>query len=155
MLNIVYRLDDGWAARVVPIPTYQPFSKKWIRCALLELTDTEFNRIVQCDTHHHEWPVDEMRNLTAITGRPEPVRKAISAFVSVKAVDVVEYINGFSEITDSGNRMADAKAYRKVATWLRCFRLSTREESHHPLRGFNAVIFEKHLSTINRIVSTK
>lgn len=143
-------LEDGWEKRVVPIPTYQPFSKKWIRCALLHLTDSEYAHLVKCDSVHDEWLLGQTRNFTSITGRPEHARKAVSAFVQVKCVDLIAYMNGFKSVPISKNRMNDAKEYRHTAIPMKVTRISNGVVSRHPLRAFNTVIFEQHIENIER-----
>lgn len=141
-------LETEWEKRVVPIHTFQQFSKKWIGCALLKLTDSEYRSLVQRDSVHDQiWLIGETRTFSSITSRPEPARKAVSAFVQVNAKELVDYMKGFKAVPNSGNRMNDAKAYGKNAT-LNVTRLSTGEASKHPLQGFNAVIFEEHVKTI-------
>ena len=143
-------LDDDWQSRLVPIHTFQKFSKKWIQCELLDLTETEYKRIVAADSLHDQWDVKDTRDLSAITGRATPVRKAISAFVRVSAADLTRYIADFALVLNSGNRMTDAKQYRNTAKALPATRLSTGAVSAHPMRAFNTVIFEEHVATIQK-----
>ena len=145
-------LEDDWKSRVTPIHTYQPFSQKWIHCSLLQLNENEYNKIFEVDKVHDAWPTDETRDLSSITGRSEPVRKAISAFVTVTKDQLLEYMYGFSKTPASKNRMADAKAYRNSAKPLVVTRMSTNETFEYPLRGFNTVIFEEHVDAISKHV---
>jgi hypothetical protein len=143
-------LDPDWESRRVPIHTFQKFSKKWIHCELLDLNATEYNRIVAADLVHDQWDVKDTRDLSAITGRATPVRKAISAFVRVSAADLTRYIADFALVPNSGNRMTDAKEYRNSAKPITATRLSTGDTSAHPMRAFNTVIFEEHVAVIQK-----
>lgn len=145
-------LEGDWRSRVTPIHTFQKFSKKWIHCSLLRLTKVEFERLVVLDASHDQWDVATTYDLSAETGRPALVRKAIKAFVRVDGADLAQYIHGFTAVADSGNRMSDAKTYRGSAKPLKATRLSTREITEHPLRAFNTVIFEEHAKTITAAI---
>jgi hypothetical protein len=140
-------LDPDWKTRVVPIHTFQKFSKKWIWCCLLRLTKKEYDNILAADKIHHEWKNAETRDLSKITGRSAPVRKAISSFVTVDAKDLLQYIENFSKVVVTEDRMKDAKTYRENK--LKITRMSSGEILELPLRAFNTVIFEEHVKKIS------
>jgi hypothetical protein len=141
-------LDADWRQRTVPIHTFQKFSKKWIWCTLLRLTRTEYNRLLVADYEHDNWNVSETRDLSSVTGRTTPARKAVSRFVELEASDLTTYIQNFSEVSASNNRMNDAKTFRNTSPPLKVTSLFSRTTSSHPLRAFNTVIFEEHVRTI-------
>ncbi len=141
-------LEDDWRQRTIPIHTFQKFSKKWIWCTLLKLTQVEYDRLKGADSDHDNWDVSETLDLSSITRRTAPTRKAISRFVEVEASELINYIKNFSIVDTSNNRMNDAKGYRNTFPHLTVTSLFSRAQSSHPLRAFNTVIFEEHVSTI-------
>ena len=141
-------LDDDWKSRSIPLHTLQKRSGKWMWCFVIKLTKTEYDRIVKEDANHDSWLVSDLRDLSNITTRVKPVRKEMSAFVSVDAFEMIKYIRNFSKVLRSENREADAKLYR--VNTLNAKRLSTNELVERPMRAFNTVIFEEHLDNIIR-----
>ncbi len=140
-------LDKDWRNRVVPVHTFQKFSKKWIWCSLLFLSDNEYARVCSADRALDSWDPSEKRDMCAITKRKTPVRKGLKALVAVNAGQMLDYMSKFKGMPVSDNRMNDAKQFRNTHV-LNGFRLSTLAPVSHPLRGFNAVIFEEHVDTI-------
>jgi hypothetical protein len=147
-------LDKDWRSRVVPIHTFQKFSKKWIWCSLLSLTDNEYARITLADKALDSWNPEDKRDMSAVTKRKTPVRKGLQALVKVKADDMLRYMTEFAAMPASDNRMNDGKQFRK-GHQLAGYRLSTLEPVSHPLRAFNAVIFEEHVDTIRASLQKK
>lgn len=138
-------LDAFWKQRVVPVHIFQPFSKKWIWCFRLELTDQEYARFVAANDALKHWPVDETKNFAPITGRTTSVRKSITTFVSVPLQTFRAYIAKFTAtVQKSKNRLTDAKEYRSKET-LHAVQLSdSNAKLDIALRAFNIVIFEEH-----------
>lgn len=147
-------LDADWRSRVVHIHTYQKFSKKWIWCELLMLSDNEYVRVSQADKALDSWDVNEKKDMSTITKRKTPVRKGLNSLVKVKSADLVNYLSAFASSPKTDNRMNDGKLFR-VNNKLNGYRISTLEPVSYPLRGFNAVIFEEHVDTIRAVVGTK
>lgn len=140
-------LDSTWRNRIIPIHIFQPFSKKWIWCSMLEVNTDEFGRLIAADISLDLWNVDKTLDLSAQTGRKNLVRKAISKLVSVPINELCEYITRFSEVPKSKNRLSDAKLYRENTFTVT--RLSNNKDiMQFPLRAFNTVIFEDHVETI-------
>jgi hypothetical protein len=144
-------LDINWRNRIVPIHIFQPFSNKWIWCSMLEVTDDEFQQLIEADQALDSWSIDEKRDLSKLTGRQASVRKAISKLVIVPVTELCDYITHFSnDVSKSKNRLADAKTYRERAT-LNVSRISNcNDKMQFPLRAFNTVIFENHVETIKK-----
>jgi len=140
-------LNTTWRNHIVPIHIFQPFSKKWIWCSMLEVTDDEYQRLIEADRALDSWNVDEKRDFSKLTGRKTLVRKAIAKLVSAPTSELCEYITQFSTVPKSKNRLADAKAYRDKT--FKVSRISdTKDTMQFPLRAFNTVIFEDHVETI-------
>lgn len=141
-------LEADWKSRITPLHTFQPFSKKWIWCILLKLTKAEYANLMITDMSTDSWPISETRDFSALTGRPEYVRKAISAFVQVSSVRMLSYVSQFRDLPGTDNRMKDAKLFQTSRDPLHLTRLSTGQVYELPLRAFNLVIMEKHAETI-------
>jgi len=140
-------LNTTWRNRIIPIHIFQPFSKKWIWCSMLEVTDDEYQRLIEADRVLDSWNADVKRDFSKWTGRKEPVRKAIAKLVSVPTTELCAYIEQFTTVPKSKNRLADAKAYREKT--FNVSRISdTNDKMQFPLRAFNIVIFEDHVQTI-------
>jgi 8-oxo-dGTP pyrophosphatase MutT (NUDIX family) len=139
-------LNPDWKTRCKELHTFQPFSKKWIWCLQLELNDGEFDRLVTLDTRLDAWPVEELRDFSALTTRAAPARKALKALLLADQAEVVKYLENFCSFPASGNRMKDAKTYgSNKAILFECYRLSCPAATYQRrLRGFNLVIFETH-----------
>lgn len=88
------------------------------------------------------WNAAEMRDFTALTGRTEKSRKALSELVIVPEKAFKEFIRDFSaNCPRSNNRMADAKGFQKT---LLVSPLQGGPSRSIRLRAFNTVIFEEH-----------
>lgn len=146
-------LDPGWESRVKIFHTFQPFTKKWIWCFHLDLTDSEFQKLVELDRAHDNWALGDEKDFSKITGRKQPARKAISGIAMVSKEDVLKYMTGFAAVERSKNRMADAKTYGKDENILfTCARISDPGTKYkRRLRGFNLVIFEEHLADFAKL----
>lgn len=136
--------DQPIKDRVEQVSVFQPISKKWIHCYNIELTDNEYEQIVEIDKLHDSWDPAICRDLSDITKRPGTIRKAIRAFVSLPMQDLYDYVQGMPP-RDDRNRMTVAKEYRFTAPPLKVTRLSTGELFSHPLRAFNTVLFEEQI----------
>lgn len=154
-------LDVSWESRAKVLHTFQPISKKWIWCYLLQVNDAEMACLKIQDVALTEWGEKEKRDFSALTNRAELARKALKGLYLASYESVLEYLSGFSKIIATGNRMKDAKEYGKTAIKFVAHRLNIPEDStegstevqttlEYPLRGFNLVIFEQHVSTITQ-----
>jgi hypothetical protein len=126
-------LDEDWKSRVVEIPIFQPFTKKWIRCLFLRLNDAEFARLKLADAALNNWTLQ--------------IRQSLSALVVVSIEAFVTMMTSFAAIQASKNRLNDAKAFRETGI-LKGLRVSNDAPVAHPLRAFNTVIFESNLPKI-------
>lgn len=144
-------LAANWRSRARILHIWQPFSKKWIWCHLLELTDHEFARLRACDEALTGWPADERRSFTAETGRSAPVRKSLARIVQMPGQQLVDVATAFAQFdTTNPNRMAAAKAFAKqhpCSASPVCGGPAT-DHTSRPIRAFNLVIFHEHAHTI-------
>ncbi len=134
-------LDSNWRTRALPTHVYQPFSKKWIWCFRLELNDAEFTRLVEASRALASWPNDETRIFADVTRRTTPCTKALETIVAVPRSDFVRYLDTFRAVPASANRLNDAKAFR-VGNHLTGHCIDNGLVVQHPLRAFNAIVFE-------------
>lgn len=141
-------LEAGWRDRAQVIHIYQPFSKHWIWCFRLELTPTEHQRLLEAATNLAAWDKSETRNFSAVTGRSVATRKALEVIVQVDRAELVSYIERFHASPASENRMKDAKAFRAQAQLQGHSVIDAQQIVAMPLRAFNAVMFENHISKI-------
>lgn len=147
-------LRADWKDRVIILHTFQPFSKKWIWCFLLNLTTEEFLTLKKLDVKHSDWAIGTERSFAELTGRKAPVRKAIDGIAIANQDDVINYVRRFKDfhIEDCIDRMKEAKEYGKNEELLfQCERISNPESYRsyrRRLRGFNLVMFEQHLERI-------
>ena len=90
------------------------------------------------------WKKDEMRLFKSITNRDAPARKALERLVYVPLDNLVAYISEFSKFKgqNDGNRMKDAKDFRKDHKLKGTDMLNILKVVEFPLRGFNTVMFE-------------
>ncbi len=157
-------LYSDWRDRVETLQTFQPFSKKWIWCFLLRLTDDEHHELTKLDKAHDDWQIGETRSFFTLTGREEPARKAIEGIATASTDAVMKYIEDFREFHIPGcdNRMKEAKVFGQDESRLfTCSRLSAEKGTGtgtsagtwvRRLRGFNLVIFEEHIETIKNFL---
>ncbi len=136
-----------WRNRCKTIEVFQPFSKKWIICHVLELNDAEYEIVKDANLRLQSWPDDEMRDYSQLTGRLTPVRKAVRALYLVPQQKFYSYLTNFNNHPRSENRMNDAKEYGKNNT-LDGYCMITGEIKTLPLRGFNTVLFENKFNPI-------
>ncbi len=154
-------LDADWPTRCTELHTFQPFSKKWIWCFQLELTDAEFERLIDLDAKLDSWSVDKTCDFSAITkrapaeGEEAGTRKAVQGLLVASKRDVVKYLLDFCNIPASANRMKDAKAYgTREDILFTCSRI-IRSDVHYRrrLRGFNLVMFETHKDYLQKMAT--
>ena len=116
------------------------------------LTDEEGIKFIKYDEELDKWEENETKDMSAITGRKEPAKKAIKGLYYVAKNDFFNYIDAFINYEPkTSNRMKDAKAYgadpnTKLLSGKRLRDETIVEESK--LRGFNAVIFEQNMKKI-------
>jgi len=136
-------LESNWHDRVKVVHIFQPFSKHWIWCFCLELTAQEYDRVQEACQQLLEWPENETRSFD---GRGTPARKSIQRLVAIPKDGFQAHLDAFRAFPDqnNGNRMKDAKDFREVSR-LSGKDILTGELVEHPLRAFNAVMFEKNL----------
>lgn len=91
-------LVGGWSSRVTFLPTFQPFSKKWIHCFLLELTEEEYSNLKSASKHLNNWNASETRDFCLLTGSDEPVRKALECMGWVSLGEMQALIEAFSKV---------------------------------------------------------
>lgn len=139
-------LDYDWPTRAQIVHIFQLFSKKWIWCFRLELTADEYMRLFISAKELAEWPVHETRDFSKLTGRDTPARKALSRLVLVSMID----LSAFNEFPtqNEGNRMKDAKDFRK--NYVLCGRdiLDRNVKVLLPLRAFNTVMFSENSAAV-------
>lgn len=131
-----------WRDRCKTVEVFQPFTKKWIICRVLELNDAEFEIVKDANLRLQSWPEDEMRDYSQMTGRSAPVRKAVRALYLVPEKKFYAYFQMFAKYPRSDNRMNDAKEFGKT-NQLDGYCMITGAIKTLPLRGFNTVLFEK------------
>lgn len=142
-------LDPGWQSRVKPLWVFQPFSKKWIWPLLLDLSKQEYARLQDAHARLMEWPVTEKKDLSNLTGRKEPVRKALDGLVQVPRTVFADYVQTFSQIPATKNRMKDAKAFAADTKLTDpCTITGTPLDGSFAVRAFNLVIFETHADVL-------
>lgn len=146
-------LDKDWEARAKKVWTFQPISKKWIWCFVLQVNDQEYVRLKTQDAALSLWDVSEKRNFSLLTNRAESSRKALKGLYLAPINLVLEYIAGFAKVSPTANRMKDAKEYGKTAKKFTVRRLTDEQQTlDYPLRGFNLVIFEQHVTEITKMI---
>ena len=145
-------LDTDWKLRATELHTFQPFSKKWIWCFLLELSDQEYSRLTKLDTELDSWDFDNPRDFYKLTGRKEPAVKGISGILQTKHENVLKYLLEFTKFPKTKNRMKDAKSYGTDPTTklFECSRLFSSDKVIRRVRGFNLVILEQHMEAIEK-----
>lgn len=140
-------LSSDWKNRVKQVHIYQPFSKKWIWCFVLDLTSDEYIKIVLADYQLDNWN-DNVTKIFNNTSRKTPTRKALHCIVAVNNKDFIEYIINFNLTTKTNNRMKDAKEYGNN-NMLTGTRISNQSIVYkYPLRGFNTVMFENNINLL-------
>jgi hypothetical protein len=130
-----------WRNRCTVVEVFQPFSKKWIICHVLELNDAEYEIIKQANIELQSWPDDEERHFGEWTERLAASRKAVRALYLVPEKSFYNYLSGFANFPKTDNRMNDAKEYGKHNS-LDGYCMITGQIKSLPLRGFNTVLFE-------------
>jgi len=147
-------LQSDWIFRAEKLYTFQPISQKWIVCFVLKLTDVEFERFKVQDQVVSNWPVAEKRDFSSLTGRKALCRKSLKALYSISVDEFKSKISEFSTFARTENRLKDAKQYNKTCTPFTAHRLTDETKLITcPLRAFNLVIFEQHVSNIIQIMT--
>ena len=71
--NLISVLDKDWHSRAQTLWTFQPITKKWICCFLLQVNDAEYLRLVEQDFALSYWAKNEKRDFSAFKTNSLPI----------------------------------------------------------------------------------
>lgn len=139
-------LRPGWSDRAELIHIFQPVSQKWIWCFKLELDADEFRNLRQLAIELDSWPIDETRDLSMLTCRKTPVRKALDGFCKFPMNELIENSKKFSELTYAPKETMKIAKQFSADNHLHGVDMVTDEPVSGPLRAFNYLVLAKKLS---------
>lgn len=140
-------LRPGWSDRAELIHIFQPVSQKWIWCFKLELDADEFRSLRQLAIELDSWPIDETRDLSTLTNRKTPVRKALEGFGQFPIDELIGNAEKFSKLTYwlKDKSMKIAKQF-SADNHLHGIDIITGDPVSGPLRAFNYLVLTEKLT---------